>query len=60
MLGMRKKLAVDVSIHLKFEYNQTAVRFVIRADGMPQLDDPLTLKDGSTTVSPFVSLKVRA
>jgi len=59
MLGMRKKLSIDVSIHLKFEFNQTAIRFVIRADGMPQLDDPLTLKDGSTQVSPFVSLKVR-
>lgn len=47
------------SIHLKFDYNQTAFRFVTWFDGQPRLKAPLTPYKGSATTSPFVALATR-
>lgn len=47
------------SIHLKFDYDETAFRFVVRFDGQPWWSSAVTPKHGSSTVSPFVSLAVR-
>jgi HK97 family phage major capsid protein len=44
------------SIHVYFTTDETAFRFVYRVDGAPIWDTTLTLKDGTTTVSPFVAL----
>lgn len=44
------------SIHVYFATDESAFRFVYRVDGAPLWDSVLTLKDGSTTVSPFVTL----
>jgi hypothetical protein len=35
-------------------------RLIERHDGEPLWDSPLTLEDGTTTVSPFVALAERA
>jgi len=48
------------SIHLKFDYDQTSFRFVLRYDGQPTWSAPLTPKVSSTTLSPFVVLGERA
>jgi HK97 family phage major capsid protein len=48
------------SIHLKFDYNQTAFRFVTWFDGQPRVKSALTPYKGSNTVSPFVALAARA
>jgi HK97 family phage major capsid protein len=35
ILAMRQDMRIDTSIHLKFDYDETAVRFVARLDGKP-------------------------
>lgn len=47
------------SIHLKFDSDQTAFRFVFRVDGQPWWPSPQTPRYGSTTKSPFVALAAR-
>lgn len=49
-----------MSIHLKFDYNQTCFRFTWRFDGQPRWQSPLTPFKGSNTVSPYVNLATRA
>jgi HK97 family phage major capsid protein len=47
---------VASSIHLKFDYDQTAFRFVLRYDGQPTWLSTMTPKRGSKTLSPFIVL----
>lgn len=47
------------SIHLKFDYDQTAFRFVMRLDGQPWWPSLFTQKRGDT-LGPFVTLNTRA
>lgn len=47
---------VASSIHLKFDYDLTSFRFVLRYDGQPAWLSTLTPKVGSDTLSPFVCL----
>jgi len=47
------------STHLKFDYNQTAFRFVTWFDGQPRMKAAMTPYKGSNTVSPFVALATR-
>ncbi len=42
----------------KFEYNITTIKAFWNVDGKPWLTAPITLRDGSTQVSPFVVLDV--
>jgi HK97 family phage major capsid protein len=49
-----------VSIHVRFDYAETAFRFDFRVDGQPWLSAPITPADGGDTLSPFVALAVRA
>jgi len=44
------------SIHIKFDYDETAFRFVYRVDGEPLNAFAITAYDGTNTVSPFVAL----
>ena len=49
------------SIHLRFNYDETVLRFVMRIDGQPSWSAALTPYKGATnTQSPFISLAVRA
>lgn len=48
------------SMHLKFDYDQTVFRFTIRCDGQPWWSSALTPKNGSNTLSPFVTLATRS
>jgi HK97 family phage major capsid protein len=47
------------SIHVRFDYNETAFRFVKQVDGQPWWRTTLTLKN-SWVVAPFVTLAARA
>jgi HK97 family phage major capsid protein len=47
------------SIHVKFIYDETAFRFVVRFDGQPWWASARTPKHGTNTVSPFVALATR-
>ena len=49
-----------VSIHVRFDYGETAFRFDFRVDGQPWLSSPITPADGGDTLSPFVALAARA
>ena len=49
----------DVSIHVKFLTDQVAFRFVLRVDGQPIDQVPVTPFTGTNTVSPFVCIATR-
>jgi HK97 family phage major capsid protein len=53
-------LKSDVSIHLWFDQNTTAFRFVLRANGQPWLSAPIARKNGSNTLSHFVCIETRS
>lgn len=44
------------SIHIKFDYDETAFRFVYRVDGQPIWASSVTAFDGTASISPFVTL----
>jgi HK97 family phage major capsid protein len=48
------------SIHVRFDYDETAFRFVYRVDGQPMWRTALTPFKGTNTLSPFVALATRA
>lgn len=50
----------DVSMHFYFDQNMTAFRFVMRMNGQPWLSAPIARKNGSNTLSHFVTLDTRA
>jgi len=53
-------IKADRSIHVKFVAGETAFRFVLRVDGQPAHDVPITPFKGTNTLSAFVSLDTRA
>lgn len=53
-------LRQEVSIHLWFDYDVVAYKFVLRVAGQPWFSAPITPKNSSNTLSPFVSLDARA
>jgi HK97 family phage major capsid protein len=44
------------SIHVRFIYDETVLRFVLRVDGQPEWNAPLTPRSGGSTLAPFVIL----
>jgi HK97 family phage major capsid protein len=48
-----------MSIHLRFDYDEVAFRFLFSVDGQPWLQQPLTPKNSTQTLSSFVSLAAR-
>lgn len=48
------------SMHLKFDYNQTAFRMIFEMDGQPMLNSVITPYKGSATYSPIVTLDTRS
>lgn len=60
--GAAVKGAVDgqASMHLKFDYAQTAFRFIWEMDGQPWNKSAITAFKGSTTRAPFVTLATRS
>ena len=50
----------DVSIHLWFDYDVTAFRFVMRVAGQPWWSNAISPKNGSNTRSCFLTLAARA
>jgi len=56
VIGDRQSTTIDSSKHFKFRNDLTAWRAVHRVGGRPWLSAELTLRDGTTQVSPFVIL----
>lgn len=61
LLGQKKGRGIkaDTSIHLKFDYDQTAFRFTFRVDGQPWLPSAITPRYSNDDLSPFVTLEAR-
>ena len=53
-------IRADVSIHLWFDYDTPAYRFILRVAGQPWLSTTISPANGSTTYSSIVSLATRA
>jgi len=47
------------SVHVRFLNDETAFRITYRVDGQPIWNSPLTPKNGTNTLSPFVTLQAR-
>jgi HK97 family phage major capsid protein len=60
VVGLRSEMRFDMSIHVHFSTDEVLARLIERHDGQPLWDTALTLLDGVTQVSPFVTLAARA
>lgn len=62
IMGIRKSsgMKTDVSIHLRFDYNEVAFRYMMRLDAQPAWSSPLTPFKGTNTQSPFIALQTRS
>lgn len=58
-LARKSGIQMDTSIHVQFLTDQMAFRWKARLDGQPAWKKPLTPKNGTTTLSPFVALATR-
>ncbi len=53
-------LNAQTSIHVRFDYDETAFKFTYRAGGRPIWPNPVTAYKGATQRSPYVALAARA
>ena len=60
VVGLREELRIDLSQHVYFTSDMGAMRLIVRLDGQFLWDKALTTKDGSTTVSPCITLQTRS
>lgn len=58
-VGVRGGVSEAMSIHLRFDYDEVAFRFLFQVDGQPWLQQPLTPAYSALTLSPFVTLEAR-
>jgi len=48
------------SIHIRFDYGEEAMRFILMNDGQPWWNSAVTPKNSAKTLSPFITLAARA
>lgn len=60
VLAQKGGIKSDVSIHVRFVYDESVFRFVLRVDGQPVRASALTPYKGSDTLSHFVALATRS
>jgi len=60
ILAEKGGLQSDMSIHVKFDTDESTFRFVMRIDGQPERASALTPYKGSNTTSHFVTLQTRS
>jgi HK97 family phage major capsid protein len=58
--GTRGGVDSAMSMHLRFDYNESCFRFLFEVDGQPWLASALTPFKGSNTLSTFITLATRA
>ncbi len=58
-VGLTQDIRIDTSKHVGFASDELYFRAICRVDGQPSWDEPLTLKSGTHTVSPFIVLEDR-
>ena len=60
ILAQRLGVTMAASPHVRFTNDETVFRFVERLDGQPWVDSPITPRNGTNTLSPYVKLDARA
>ena len=60
LVGRRQGVRSDMSIHVRFQYAETAFRFMYEIDGQPWLASALTPFKGTDTLTTHVALDTRA
>lgn len=60
ILAEKGGIQADMSIHVRFIYDESVFRFVLRLDGQPQRASALTPYKGSNTQSHFIVLDTRS
>lgn len=60
ILAEKGGIKSDMSIHVRFIYDESVFRFVLRIDGQPQRATALTPAQGSKTQSHFITLETRS
>jgi len=60
ILAEKGGMKSDMSIHVRFQYDEQVFRFVMRVDGQPVRSTPLTPYKGSATQSHFIALATRS
>ena len=56
LIGDRKGLSVEESMHYKFANDMKVWRIIKRVDGQPWLDSAITPRTGGSTLSPFIGV----
>lgn len=59
-LGIHGGIESAMSMHIRFDYNESVFRFMFAVDGQPWLNTTIAAAKGSATYSPFVVLAVRS
>jgi HK97 family phage major capsid protein len=59
LLADKGNMESAVSIHVRFLYNESAYRFIMRIDGQPMRNSAITPFKGADTLSSFVTLAAR-
>lgn len=59
-VGLRGTVDTAYSMHLKFDYAQTAYRVIFEVDGQPWLNSAITPFKGTNTLSPVLTLATRS
>lgn len=59
LLAQKGGIESAMSIHVKFDYDESVFRFIMRVDGQPALSSAVTPYKGSDTLSHFVALAAR-
>jgi HK97 family phage major capsid protein len=60
VLAEKGGIQADMSIHVRFVYDESCFRFVLRVDGQPVRATALTPYKGSNTLSHFIALQTRS
>lgn len=60
VMGVRGGIDSAMSMHLRFDYAETAFRWMYAVDGQPWLASAITPYKGTNTLSPVVTLATRA
>jgi HK97 family phage major capsid protein len=57
--GLQGAMREDMSIHIRFDFNETAFRFLFSLDGQPWMNTPVVPYKGSDSLGAFVALAAR-
>ena len=60
LLARKGGIQRDMSIHIRFQYDESCMRMVLRADGQPNISSPITSFKGGVEMSPFIALQTRS